>query len=336
MAALSDVSRCSSCQERRDLSIPLTDEDKLKVKIGEFAQSVLSAKVQDLSREELIKIQLAAPTSPNARFNLMLELYKMKIEACKKAGYSGQDLYSLIEKVSVEKNEGIKIFNEAPAPLKELMFIFDGASHFAKNCILSAKFPSPYLQLAQVEEKMDFPFTGLELLVEEIHLDVKLFLLHPYSATDFYDKTLFPNFVKVIEALERENEASKVQAVFNMYISCLQPRTFEPLNRDGKKDPLIQALPYIVKYGSLDNIEPYFNKKVENEKPYDKTYAWIDLHCQCAELLANTDKEKAKGYLAKAEKLVQEKLPAPFFSFTDTALSQVREKALSRIAKVSL
>lgn len=333
MAAISDG--CSSCQERAGVD----EQRTLPKQIKTFLEATWVAKMQAMPREDVIKIQLQAPASLNARFTLMLELYKMKIEACKQAGYSVRDLDALLEKIGNEKSEdgAIQVFDQTPLPLKELLFLTQGAEHFAEKCNLSDRFQSPFFQLAQVEKEMDFPFGKLNLLISEVHLDIKLFGSVPNQiAAAFYHKTLFPNFVKVMETLELEKETSKAQAVFNMYLACFHPYCFNTFNRDGVEDPLIAALPYIAKYGSLNDIEPYFNEKYKEAKAWDKTYAWIDLHCRCASILAESDKAKAQGYLDQAKRLLQEKLTFTLSPFTYYEIAKVREKAQERIADLKL
>jgi hypothetical protein len=317
MATVSDVRGCGHCEGAQAQAFEgdrQLEAKRQELKVYEIFHKILSPHIENLSREDVLKIQLAAPLSHTGHFTCALELLKIKIDDYTKAGFSIEEFSAEMKKLdSSPESERTSYLLKEKEEKQQLMVLRFGVGVDAKDCsadTFSASYPSPYLQLAALEKATHFPVGGSENLVKEMAQDVKIFkkaAISDYSlrqknkeAAQVYQQLVFPNFKKIVETLENEKDIERIQKVVAIYVTCLTPELSDAIG--PALDPFVHALPYIAKYGSLANIEPYFNERFKKETPWDKAYLWVDLHCQVAELLATTDTAKAQEYLAKAEK----------------------------------
>jgi hypothetical protein len=347
MTAVSDSRAVAPAYESVSL------DDKV---FGECLKEALLPHLQHFPRNEVLKIQLDTVKTDAEKFPVLLELLKLKIEELKQSGISCEAYIKELK----QHLEGKLLFEGDNSALKNELLVLTG---FTYTCARKSRGIDAHLKLFELEKETGFALDGSDHLVSQVVNDIAVFYTLTFAdlnrkikivsgvvqdvpflgealvrifeifkqsqknqqtPSDLYWNTVFPNFKKVVELLEKEQDIERIQKVFKMYIPCLHVDL-----QDSTRDPLAQALPYIAKYGSLENIEPYFNQRYKEKTPWDKAYLWVDLHCQVAELLATTDKAKAQDLLAKADK---QKPVLTFSLFHRVAQRQKLTEAEARIA----
>lgn len=86
-------------------------------------------------------------------------------------------------------------------------------------------------------------------------------------------------------------------------------------------------LPFILKHADLELIRTRFDQANHTAAPWDLNFKWVELHLKAAESLVWSDREKAKIYIEKAEKLTQETLWCSLFSFNKTHWNAKQQQA---------
>lgn len=342
------------------------EDEKYALRFQECLRGALYPDVQKFPRDEVLKIQLAVIKTDSERFPLLLELFKMKIEEMKKNGLTSEEY--LAELKTRLTNHPNRLFDGENSAIKNELAIL---AHVTYECAKRSSGINAHFKLFELEKETGFALEGLDNLVHQVENDVTTLLhvkmqldvqkLAHYSvligaltgkdislslenlqslptaslpkniktSSDFYGKVVLPNSQKAIDQLEKVGDKARIEKIFKLSVKC-----FSVVPVHLGLDPLIQLLPYIAKYGSLedDDIKKYFNKHFSELTPHERAYKWIDLHCQAVEILIPTDLAKAQSYLKIAETLAQDKIFSPsFFSFNRSAILQKQREALARI-----
>ncbi len=305
------------------------EDQKLRLKIKELIDKVLAP--PELSQEDLIKVQLKLASTTRQKFPLLIELFKIKVAALKQAGLSPQTCLEEFDQA------GTFLTGENSDLKNEVAVLYERVSKTGKDIFVNEQDCWISFDLGKLQEETGVSFFDKDFLNTSAELYVKLFkqkFPNKSAAWVFYEITLQPNFHKILDYLEKEGDLDRIQKVFNLYISCLTPEFDVWKNFCKRWDPITKALPYIAKYGSLDQVEALH--QLRSEPSWERASHWIELQCQAAEILAPTNREKAQQYLAKAEKDLQEKFVISFWFSSDRDKSkceQHRKEASARIEK---
>ena len=149
----------------------------------------------------------------------------------------------------------------------------------------------------------------------------------------FYEKIVLPDFQKIVFYLEQAEDIESIKLLMPIYIAIISlPLVLFFSTQNGAQDPLISSFPHLAKYATFESLRGYFDKRFAFLPSRDKAYQWVDLCCRAAEIVAPTDRNKALGYLAKAQKEVESQLWHYCFSPDSAAIKQKRREALARLA----
>ncbi len=256
-------------------------------------------------------------------FELDINLLQEQLDDCKNAGIDLKELAQEIRIRMDKKNETLpfegkhkelknEVFKTYVEFLKTLGFhvtaVMKLLSPFSNQPTTPSPYINPFIQVYEFEEKNGFPTLSTALLSTEAEVHLVILSLglrreHP-ALRLFYNGALFTGTLKLLNYLEEKKETELLNKVFKSHVLGI---FFQSIsigkfwNHQVKTDPLIHFLPYVAKYGSLDQIEDYFNERFKKLEPPEKALKWMELYNNAGELLLSIDQEKSNFYLQKAE-----------------------------------
>ncbi len=338
---------------RDQLQARLGDSEK-RMKFEELLHRASSPNLSNLDRELVLKIQLDGRLNLKQQFPLLIELFKIKVQALKNAGISPEEFAAQIKSwaesnVLPELDKEPELKENGGMALSLLLLLlqtvdnidlprfsgFDGDQTELKKelCVLAMglfttadSLSKPFfstsntsLQLFDLEKETGFALFESNLLCKELRRILNL-------DTGWFLKNITP-LQKTLSHLENEGRFERITQIVNQRLSTLASR-----------EDSLQVLPYIIKYTSPEKLETYFKDRFEKFSKLSHNW-WknslrsVELHCEAAEMIAPLDKQKAQDYLAQAEKEMKDKLRAHFFSLNRTSIEQRRLQAEKRIAE---
>lgn len=314
-----------------------SEDQKLQLKINELIDKVLTP--PHLSRADMTKVQLQTASTDYEKLALLTVLFKTKVDAAKQAGLSPQ---ACIEEFRQAASQKMFLTGENSDLKNELAVLQMGINDTGNKIYLKRDISSCIdLLNLKAETGVSFDINSKDALITCAEPYAKIFKHkigdHKGEAWAFYETVTQPNFHKVLDYLEKEGDRERIQKVFNLYISCLTPEFDVWKSLFKGQCPIARALPYIAKYGSLDQVE--LLHQLRKWRSWEKAHHWIDLQCRAAEILASTDLAKAQQYIAKAEKDLKEKFVLSFWftsGIDSRANAECREQATKRIEKAKL
>lgn len=285
----------------------------------------------------------------NKSLALYLNLLQEELDDCKKEGINLKDF-------AEEVRARLEAKEKTP-PVKETIknAVFQSYEMINLNLFLhsiSMKTPPflslnsfsppiythPYLQLYELEKNNDFFALGTKLLDLEMAalqsilgslLDAKLkelksrdiFFRENPTLEIFYNGAYIDGIAKILEYAEKKQETDRIDRITNDIL--LKRIFFPPILEyiENKNSNTIQRFfPYIVKYASLEEIQPYFDKRYEMLEASERQLKWVELHIDAFHLLENSAPEKAFVYALKGKELLKELDP------TDTKVQELKQE----------
>lgn len=322
-------------------------ESESRMKAEEALQKAMLPNLRALDREQKIMAQLEVVTSLQARFLLLKELFKIKVEEFKKSGESFEKFVKEVRDLFNSNEPNIETLFKGPqANLKRdlyTLYIQMGAvADEMKDKFYS--YNSPFLKLYELELETGYTVGQTALLaIEQLsHREMlKKFASSSFfgavKSVDFYWNVVIPDTLKILEHLEKSGDEEMLKRSMKGqvmgFFEIFKVKFFQ--DRVEGKDPLVLFFPYIVKYESLDKIKSYFDVRYKDLSHAERTYLWIDLHCQAAELLASIDAQKSSQYLKQAKMIRDNDLWAYPFSFRRGEIEAKAQLAQARIEEAT-
>ncbi|NGX51624.1 MAG: hypothetical protein K1060chlam2_01497 [Chlamydiae bacterium] len=285
-------------------------------------------------------------------FQLNVDLFKTQVHLLEDRGILPQDFVEKVKEFMDDKSKEVS-FQEPNKQLKSEAF-----STFIMLILLANWLQIPavktqsiygnhYFELYKLEEDLGWIIDGaLHLTMQhQVHKQIfdNIMEKAQFSKIDlergitFVTIAVFNGYQQILPYLEGKGYYENQTVLQRILGWCFTKNLLEYVDFSligEKKDPLITFFPFLVKYGSLDKIEDYFNDRFKNLSGWEKAYKWIDLHCQAAEILASRNPEKAISYLDKAKEEVRDKLWTTFFTSNKSQWDEKYKIAMERIAQV--
>jgi hypothetical protein len=349
-------------------------ESKNALLAKEAMHQATSPALRLLEQDKLLTEKLMKITTIVERFPLMLDLFKVKIELYKQAGGSLDDLVKEF-KEKVAKKDASPFAGNLHELKQDLCQTYTRLQYDA-NQMTADNYCSPFVKMYELEKETGFVATGANLFLMEISLLItieKTLWQDIMNASDeeakYKKMSIFCGFQRInavstlkqiLAYAEQAQDRETIKICLNHFCRCLdkylatlplipiygsQPflRALANLQRTLFADPhelwdghFAHFLPHLAKYDSVSQVKNYFNTRWEELPSWERSYKWVDLCCQAAEMVAKESPAKAKEHIALAEKEVSEQLWAYCFSPNKEAILQKQKEANERIAKVTL
>ena len=99
-------------------------------------------------------------------------------------------------------------------------------------------------------------------------------------------------------------------------------------------DPFELFLPYLIKYGNIEDGKERFDIVYQKLVEWDKAFEWVHLHVKGAQLLKESNPEKSQDLLDKAKELTKDTLSCYFFNLNRNSWREKETEALRLIQEV--
>ncbi len=321
---------------------PGVSENRMKAE--EALQRATSPNLRILEREQEIKAKIKITSSPTQRFTLLKEIFQMKVQAFTQDGGSIENFADETRSYKGKTGADLEpLFSGTQRGLKKDLFTIYAFMYLTSESMprFSTQYPykSLFLELYQLEEDTGFRLAGTGLLISEakslLKGMIKLFENNS-SESDlkkFYWDLMYPDTLKIFQHLEKGGNIDLLKIAVSLNgMAFFKPDIYHLFSTTSEgKDPLVDFLPYIVKYGSLEAIKPYCDDRFKDLSEVEQAYQWIDLCCKAAEILAPINQKKSAEYLDQARKEKEAKLWAyPFYPYR----AEIEAKAKLATARI--
>jgi len=337
-----------TCEEEnlaRSTPPSTTDHGEYLKSIEDLARAT-QPYLRALDREQEIVLRLSKIRDGAEKFSLTLELFRLKMQVFLQEGGSVQRFLEEAKERTFKGKNGV-LKGELFTHYAQLFMLMPSM----KKDVWSISYPSPYLQLYELEQESGFNFNGTLLLklqyevydetlrdmfLNRIGIEEPIVPCHDKRYKEYYWDISFPGMQRIMDHLESEGETKLLKRLLERTIILyLEIGTYNVIP-NKEIDPLVELFPYIIKHDSMDLIEDYIFVRFSYLNDWDVAYKWVDLHCQAAEMLAPDDQEKAEAFLKKARGEVKARIWAFPFSPNKQEWEATREKAFIRVTQQSI
>lgn len=306
----------------------------------DFTKKVLSPDIDAISREQVIKIQLAVLKTPEEKFPLVAELFKMKVAAFKALGGSIEE-FAQERRVFGETHEavlnGFKPTEGEHKALKAEMatlhaYLFDLAYEQYKNKTINW----PFTKIFELEKQTGFEVGADKLLQQDFESASLVFVgeesINRKDLESLYWTSLVPQLLKFLTYFDKEQKPDICKFLQSWYrrvsVVCgYRLKTSDIVNQNHFMD----LWPYFAKYQSLKDVAIIFGNLLDNWPKSSKYLYWVFYLCKAAKIVAAQDPAKAKECLEEARIAAEYDLSPPWFSKERERISIDQSRALREI-----
>jgi hypothetical protein len=353
------------------------EESTLRIRAEESLRIASIPNLRNLKRVENIKMELTQTPYMDKRFYLYKELFSLQLQSYLYNGGSVSDLATFTEIARADATQRKKCVDSLGTEEKELFESYYQLLALAEKLVINAAFKNVtfnlvsdikydlveygaenyqlyYTQILELEESLDCPIFGAELIPTQVYMLQTIFHLLKNEIHGMLIKRIRPEIMATCEErnfywgvgmdlchellTSLENRWKDIDYDRRKILNLAFSSTFDFFfpYRKGEQDPIDRFFPFILKYADLEFVKDRFDGVHAESPSWDQNFKWIELHIKAADHLLSSNPEKAKIYFAKAEELVKTTLWCYPFSWNHTHWNQKRDEALKLIEEFRL